>query len=727
MSDVAARPFSIDQIPAAVEQPAAATASSVRARLSMLVISPFSPLPQDAGQRKRVHQMLQVLKELGFSVTLLLHPFEGAWLWRYQDDAAEQLRTLCDEVVILPAPRMVGEPPRSSDHHALDEWWDEVLENFLGRLFGIRHFDAVLVNNVWLSKALTLAPPQVAKVIDMHDLFHLREAVYATSGIVPEFFRISERDELFGLRRADICISISLPEARYLAGVLDAAKVVYLPYQPHPNAPAGPADRRRPDDYLHPEKVIFGFIGISHGFNVAGVVALLDELYQIVAQNFAPIDLLFAGTICDKLDAFADRIHMTRLGWIPEEEEFYDRIDFAIVPVFCGTGFKIKVADTLERRKPALFSEHSVEGLPVDETLVAADARAMAGMMSQIAFSRPPLAVCVDLIDKSRQQLSSQVHFGTNSLMSSLDQCFVECILDLRGLHEIRKILALLSATAAARELKDHVRMRLLVDSLEPWLEPAVRYLPPSVGIERRSCAMAATSADAAHRLYWQFGDGRDGVELLGNDMIDLRFAEWVAPGGIPAEIVVAPNQVRALDGLTGVDWCCLPYLTDSIRWDPAARALVATCRQQFPVRASGDPLDVNRARTFVTVDSEHAFDAIQSLMARHLDSEVTICDLRRDRDLAGLLVTLHGVVNKPKHRLRVLDGCTGASPFQHLVLEMALLCGVPFATSAFGPFQQVAGDTLEQWRMRKSREDQAAFQGLARGFDSMRGSSGQP
>ena len=98
---------------------------------------------------------------------------------------AAQLRAQYDEVIVVPAPQAIGAPPRYGSHHGLDEWWDDLLGSYLSRLFEIRHFDILLVNNVWLSKALTLVPPRVATVIDMHDLFHLREEAYATGANSP--------------------------------------------------------------------------------------------------------------------------------------------------------------------------------------------------------------------------------------------------------------------------------------------------------------------------------------------------------------------------------------------------------------------------------------------------------------------------------------------------------------------------------------------------------------
>jgi hypothetical protein len=720
MSDVAILDEEVEPTVNPVEARPLSIARGTAAPLSMLFISPFSPLPQDAGQRKRVHQTLRLLKDLGFSVTLLLYPFEGPWGWRYQSAIADQLHSEYDDVLILPAARTVGASPQHGSHHSLDEWWDDLLASYLLRLCEIRHFDVMLVNNVWLSKALTLAQPCVVKVIDMHDLFHRREISYATSNIVPDFFRINEEDELSGLNRADICISISLPEARYLAGVIQTPKIVYLPYAPQATEIEQPTALNSNREYLHANKVVFGFIGTSHGFNVSGVASLLEELYQNIFQSFAPVEIVLAGTICDALRPAANGIRITKLGWVENEDDFYDRIDFFVVPVFHGSGFKIKVADILMRGKPALFSAHSVDGLTVDEKLVAADAGSMARAMSDIAFSRPPLTEYAGPIEKSSRILNGSVISGTKAFVSSVNQCIVECLFDLRSLTEPRKPIALLSVVAMARELKDFARVRIVVDRVAPWLELASRYLSPAISIES-SWPITEMLGSSPTRVWWHFASDVDAPVSSRKAIMDLRFTDQFAADGISGDVVLSPNQAAKLVDVASPKWSCLPYLTDSTRWDPVTRIILGA----FEKGPDGDsPADAGSARPderFIIVDGEHELGGIPDLFGR-VGIDVRVVDLRHDLETGRLLAALYRLADRAGAGPRILDGCTGVSPLRYLVLEMAILCGIPISTNAFGPHQEISGAVLQKWRAHKVREDQAAYQTLVRQFDSLRG-----
>jgi Glycosyl transferases group 1 len=688
---------------------------STSGRLRVLFLSPFSPVPTDAGQRKRVHQTLQLLKDAGLSVSLLLYPFEGAWAWRFQQDVADRLRQEYDDVLILPANRTVGAAPRQGVHHSLDEWWDDLLGNYLLRLFETCHFDVLLVNNVWLSKALTLVPPCVVKVIDMHDLFHLRERSYNSGGIVPEFFRITERDELFGLNRADICVSISLTEAKHLADIIAHPKVVYLPYASStaPAAPPDPTDRQKECQYLSKDKVVFGFLGTNHTFNIAGVASLLEELCTVISENFAPIELVFAGTVCDSIRQFDNRIRLTRLGWMEDEDEFFDRIDFCIVPVFHGSGFKIKVADILERGKPALFSEHAAEGLSLDRTLLAANAGAMAAAMSEIAFNRPPLRFYANLMDQSRRNLTDSVKSGTKSFLSTINQCTVECIIDLRTENGPHKLLTLLSVATLARELKDLIRVRILVDRLEAWPRMAASHLPPSVSVE---CGWRSEEepGTALNRVWWRFGSTAGTPVRSPRTIRDLRFATEIRDGDLSHEVLLSPGQAMRCADLTAANWSCLPYLTDSLLWDPVARAILADADAD----ADRDPPD---AQTIIIADGGHGSGLPHHLLAR-LGLDVKLVDLRDGRETSRLLAALYRKGNSNGKIAKILDGCDGGSPARDLVLEMAIVCNVRISTGALGLQQEITDDLLEEWRTRKAAEDRAAFQNLLREFDAMRG-----
>ncbi|MGE5269131.1 MAG: hypothetical protein ACM3JG_05605 [Thiohalocapsa sp.] len=171
--------------------------------------------------------------------------------------------------------------------------------------------------------------------------------------------------------------------------------------------------------YRHDDRVVFGFIGPSHPSNVAGVLSLLEVLCAVIGESFAPIELVFAGPICEAIGEFDSRIRMTRLGRIEDENAFYDRIDFCIVPVFDGAGFNVNACDILQRRQPALFARHAAEGLALDQSLLVGDAGAMADAMSRLAFERPPLAPYIRCADMAWHELNHRIGSATERLFQA--------------------------------------------------------------------------------------------------------------------------------------------------------------------------------------------------------------------------------------------------------------------------------------------------------------------
>ena len=347
------------------------------------VISPFATAPADAGQRKRALQTTMLFKRAGYKVVFVLYAFEGAWLWGWDDGAVIEMKRQWDEVYIFPANNKVGALPLNGRNHSLDEWWDDSFGSWLSSVLRVRHVDVVVVHNVWLSKALSYFSPGTVKILDAHDLFYLRKELNASAAA--EFFSPIPHDEFFGMDRADIVLAIQASEAEIMMNCV-GSEVRYLPYDSGVNISRSESSRRQ---YIKQDRVRFGFIGNGSNFNKLGIGVLLSALQEILSLEPAPIELVLAGQVCDTLlDTHA---HALRLGHIEDEESFYSSCDIILVPIFIGTGMKIKSVDALVRGVPALFSTHGAEGLPISPRYVFDTPRAMASAMRSIAFSRPSL------------------------------------------------------------------------------------------------------------------------------------------------------------------------------------------------------------------------------------------------------------------------------------------------------------------------------------------------
>ena len=389
-----------------------------------LIVSPFASVPRDAGHRRRVHQMTTLLASQGYGITFLLLAFEDDWAWAHDATLHAELRAAWDDVIIVHASDHVGRPPTAGAVHHLDEWWEPALEATLANLAARRFFDLVVVHNVWLSKAFDFVHPASVKVLETHDLFWKRPDAFARIGLAPAFFVIDRASELFGLGRADIVVTIQAAEGRELLA-LTPRRVVNVPfYDNELHEQADPA----PAQYAHAEKVTFGFLASANPFNVHGVNALLVELEQEIGDTFAPVEIVVGGSVGRHVRT---RLPVRRLGRVATEQGFYAGVDYAIAPVFEGTGFKIKTADALALGRPLLAAAHAAEGVSLDVSLVCDSPADMAARMAWIALRRPdPLGAQVH-VRRARELLRARTAEGEAHLVRAIATAATPVMIDL--------------------------------------------------------------------------------------------------------------------------------------------------------------------------------------------------------------------------------------------------------------------------------------------------------
>ena len=390
-----------------------------------LVISPFATAPLDAGHRRRTWQMTKLLADHGYRVTFLLIAFEDPWYWRHDEDLLAELRAQWPEVILLYADRHIGAPPKSGELHHLDEWWDPTLEQMITNLTSRRFFDVAVVHNVWLSKAFDFLPSTTVKVLETHDLFWKRKEVFDRLGKKAEFFVISEEAEIFGIKRAHIAVTIQESEGMELIARTDT-DVITVPFYDvtlEPNA--RPMNRT---GYMSAGKVTFGTVASNNPFNVAGLNDLLREVERVVADTFAPVEVIVAGRVGVQIDK---RAGVKCVGYVETEASFYDSVDFAITPVFDGTGFKVKMADALALRAPTLLSRHAAEGAVIDGSLICETAADMARRMAEIAVDRPPIADAMTHVRRARHELRERVRRGGENLLAVIAAASRPLVVDL--------------------------------------------------------------------------------------------------------------------------------------------------------------------------------------------------------------------------------------------------------------------------------------------------------
>jgi Glycosyl transferases group 1 len=420
-----------------------------------LVFSPFATVPQDAGQRKRAYQTTKLLKDLGFEITFILYAFEDGWKVGANEKWLRQMRQDWDEVIVWRANPKVGMPASPGPFHGIDEWWDETLDIQLRQVFAYRFYDVFVVHNVWLSKAFDFAPRGTVRILDTHDVFSSRRAYFERTKIAPEFFMTDEASEAQAVGRANIALAIQKNDEAWF-GRQTKAMPICLPYDGG-NSEMDVGGRR---EYRHRDKVVFGFLGSAHVFNVKGLAAYCKELKSVVGRTASPVELRIGGAVCDKIDKHGPWI---LCGKVADEEQFFADVDIAVAPVFDGSGFKIKVADTVARGLPILSSKHAAIGTNLGEGVLAETPDELAAMTANIALHRPSYQELRNISREAYLDLKVRTSRATLRLERRIANWPRAIAYDLTGLTDKEASAVLLSWSGAFHVMRFQAKQFIVV------------------------------------------------------------------------------------------------------------------------------------------------------------------------------------------------------------------------------------------------------------------------
>jgi len=335
--------------------------------MRILVISPTPTHPQDAGNRARIHAVLAGLKAAGHAVHLCLLLRENP-----APAALEAMRDAWDE--LLPVPHDRAREARSlGPLHAIDDWiLPEAEAAFAALAARDPGFDMVLVEYVFLSRALDFFPAGTLKVLDTHDVFGGRAEKLAELGLENRFFATTPAEEARGLDRADLVLAIQEAERRQFESLTSrpVRTLGHLPADPRPPLPP-----RSPDGWL-----TLGWIGSANPLNTRALRRLLEALppAEIAA---AGAELVLAGGGAAAL-GLTPGPGLRLLGPVADADALYAAVDLVLNPHEGGTGLKIKTVEALARGRPVLGTADAFAGLPATEPFhTAPDAPALAAQI----------------------------------------------------------------------------------------------------------------------------------------------------------------------------------------------------------------------------------------------------------------------------------------------------------------------------------------------------------
>jgi len=326
-----------------------------------LVISPTPTHPQDAGNRQRIHALLGALRSFGHRVDFAFVQREAV-----SGEAIEAMRAAWDRLFLIPYDR-TREAPSLGETFAIDDWFPPELEAAITAIAEGESYDLVLVEYVFLSRALELFPPGTLRVLDTHDVFADRHHRLTALGLPVGFFHTTPEEEARGLDRADLVLAIQDDERQLLEEVTRSPVVTlgFMPaMEPIPMAPH--------------EGLRIGYLGSANPLNGHALTRFIEAL-DTEALVSAGAALHVAGGATRY--AGPGRQGIVPVGGVGEPSDFYAWLDLAVNPHEGGTGLKIKTVEALAHGRPVIGTAEAFRGLGAQAAFHAApDAPAVAAL-----------------------------------------------------------------------------------------------------------------------------------------------------------------------------------------------------------------------------------------------------------------------------------------------------------------------------------------------------------
>ena len=346
-------------------------------RNRVLIVTPVFTHPPTQGNASRILAFGRELKARGFIVDVVFFALDYG-----HHEGLAAMREEWNEVTVVNA---VPPAKRSyPGHWGIDDWCPDVLVDTVGSLCGKELYTAVIVNYVWLSRALEAVDGPI-KVIDTHDVFGDRHLMCVDAGIDPNWFFTSPLLESGGFDRADIVIAIQKAEAAAIAA-RTRAQTLIVGHQMEPSYLLMDQTRLPVSE--------FGYLSSANPWNVTSAYILDDHL----SREYPDCDWILAGG----LSSIGERIRTAKgvLGKVDLLEDFYSIVSCCINPMISGSGLKLKTIEALAFGRPVICTKAGSDGLDVRHPFHALpDGASMAIAMRDYSTS-PTLRR--ELLDASR-------------------------------------------------------------------------------------------------------------------------------------------------------------------------------------------------------------------------------------------------------------------------------------------------------------------------------------
>ncbi|MDE2349992.1 MAG: glycosyltransferase family 4 protein [Gammaproteobacteria bacterium] len=329
--------------------------------MKILLASMMPTHPTTVGNRARILNLCTALKSLG-------HDLHFAYIRREPGDLAAMARFHGEDRMHVADYRQPA--ARSSLPHKLwrrtqaalrrdaaftvpvDDWYDPALDDYFERLQRRHAFDAVVVEYVFLSRALLKFGGGTLKILDTHDVFTNRHREYVKAGLWPGWYSTTLDEELKALRRADVVLTIQERESVFFRNALPGARIVTVGHISEVAPPIVDWRARTANSLL--------FVGNDNVMNTSGLDYFTRRVLPRVRRAIPDAHLRVAGSASAAIRSGAG---VEKLGYVEDLGATYRTAWLALNPVRAGTGLAIKSVEALSHALPLVTTRTGSRGL----------------------------------------------------------------------------------------------------------------------------------------------------------------------------------------------------------------------------------------------------------------------------------------------------------------------------------------------------------------------------
>lgn len=313
----------------------------IKNKKRVLVFSPVPIYPSIQGNRKRMVNMLNKIKENDVELFLVL--FGSDWI---------DGKNISKEQIDMDYKKLFAKVfhyPKKRDHSSLfgknidiDDAYEDGLGEYISNICKDYKIDIYLHNYIFQSKVFEFLPYSVIKILDTHDKFKDKYKL-------AKWYSYSEEEESKGISRADIILSIQDEEKKYFESITNKEVVT-----------VGHLSESNFLDKEYENLKVIGIISSGHIRDFLAVEKFIQKFIEVVPED---LTLNIAGMVCEKLEPLYKHPQINYLGLVNDLKDFYESINLCVIPPEDGTGLKIKSVEALSYGVPIISTKHGFIGI----------------------------------------------------------------------------------------------------------------------------------------------------------------------------------------------------------------------------------------------------------------------------------------------------------------------------------------------------------------------------